>query len=201
MAIVLNIPDIARFDQDFILALEFIETRLASLVDEKHLVLEVREIFIIAIRAAATQVIKLFLQPAVFPERLRNDVRGLIVVNGLFDAPHDGSGDDELTAHFFGSPNVMENDEPLALLRNAPPAFAKSFPEFFFFRSERVSITIISSQDRFIEIIDQKTGRKSRHSVMHSHNLFSPTECLMSGEGEAWAEEADVWIKEKAKKL
>ena len=83
------------------------------------------------------------------------------------------------------------------LLRRAPEELIRSLPEIFVLKSEHEPETIARGNDEFVQVLEERLGKKVRYEIMKRHNHISPHWALLSGDGEEWAEDVAAWLKSK----
>lgn len=154
-------------------------------------------VFLLSHSAGSTIVSSLLLhEPAILSDDLLGHVKGAALMGGAYTFPRPPAPLPPVMAKFYG-PAITEN-EPLALLRNAPDKRLSSLPPLLIFWSEKEMEGLRLGNVAFVELLRERTGKDVQGETAKGHNHVSPHWALCSGEGEEWGENVAEWFKERA---
>ena len=166
---------------------------------------DLSNIFVLAHSAGGNHLASLYLSPDVMPleHPVRAATRGLVPQGGAyrFYFEPEPNGDPTVLEGYYGSRENTLANIPLELLKRASDELVKSLPEWFVLASEREPPDVRMSNDMFVQLLEERLGKKVKYEFMKGHNHISPHWALLSGEGEEWGEWVATWVKEKAAAL
>ncbi|KII84809.1 hypothetical protein PLICRDRAFT_179146 [Plicaturopsis crispa FD-325 SS-3] len=159
---------------------------------------DVSALFLLGHSAGAVHLATLLLEPwlrASIAKPLLPRIRGLVLSGGAY-AYEPGKGY-EFFIHYYGTVQAASKNEPLALLKAAPAEYVRSLPDILLVQAERDTVWANSSGDIFKDALSARLGEEVPRLICKGHNHVSVNPALGSGEGEEWAEDVVLWMKER----
>lgn len=160
---------------------------------------DVDNVYLLGHSAGAAIVSTMVLLPGFLSDDLRVRVRGLVLQGGAY---HYRSGEPltPAVASYYDTDEGRRNNEPLALLEQAPDHLIGALPpNIMMSKSENEPKTIATMTDDFRTTLSGRLGHQVPLQVMKGHVHVSPYFSLFCGGGDDWAHELSSWIKNESR--
>jgi acetyl esterase/lipase len=182
-------------------ALGWLASNTDTVQADSGLSIDLEHIFLLGHSAGTTHISVAFLDPNVkqyLDQRFPYKIKGFVAVSGAFHMSKPGVDlEQEIINAYWGSTEEAMKKLPLSLLEAGSPEILAAFPETKLIEAENDFPVIKMANDHFQLALEKRLQKTISRSVGKGHNHLSLVAALGSGEGEEWAEEAVIWIKER----